>query len=133
LYESAVAGGAPGPVPVSSYVDFCEAERADDDRIDADHDIVARWREFIRRCDGRLPSFPVDLGPDPGGGLPTQKFMREMLVEADAAAAFEAYCRPYGGSLVGLLAATALIVHESSSTPATSPAPATGRARRPTA
>jgi hypothetical protein len=36
----------------------------------------------------------------------------EPLADADAAAAFEAYCRPYGGSLVGLLAATGLIVHE---------------------
>ncbi|MFC9504872.1 condensation domain-containing protein [Streptomyces sp. NPDC057002] len=116
LYEAARGGGevaaAPEPEPVGSYVDFCEAERADADRIDADHDIVARWREFIHRCDGRLPSFPIDLGLDPEGGLPTQKFMREMLVDADAAAAFEAYCRPYGGSLVGVLAATALIVHE---------------------
>ncbi|WP_328342109.1 condensation domain-containing protein [Streptomyces violaceus] len=116
LYEAARAGGevaaAPEPEPVGSYVDFCEAERADADRIDADHDIVARWREFIQRCDGRLPSFPVDLGLDPEGGLPTQKFMREMLVDADVAAAFEAYCRPYGGSLVGVLAASALIVHE---------------------
>ncbi|GAA4302608.1 condensation domain-containing protein [Streptomyces venetus] len=112
LYRAGLAGGAVGPEPVSSYVDFCEAERADADRIDADHDIVARWREFIQRCDGRLPSFPVDLGLDPEGGLPTQKFMREMMADADAAAAFEAYCRPYGGSLVGVLAATALIVHE---------------------
>jgi hypothetical protein len=116
LYEAARAGGevaaAPEPELVGSYVDFCEAERADADRIDADHDIVARWREFIQRCDGRLPSFPIDLGLDAGGGLPTQKFMREMLVDADSAAAFEAYCRPYGGSLVGVLAATALIVHE---------------------
>ncbi|MFC9679196.1 condensation domain-containing protein [Streptomyces sp. NPDC056948] len=116
LYEAAREGGevaaAPEPEPVGSYVDFCEAERADADRIDADHDIVARWREFIQRCDGRLPSFPIDLGLDPEGGLPTQKFMREMLVDADAAAAFEAYCRPYGGSLVGVLAASALIVHE---------------------
>ncbi|CAM5658677.1 condensation domain-containing protein [Streptomyces purpurascens] len=116
LYEAARAGGevaaAPEPEPVGSYVDFCEAERADADRIDADHDIVARWREFIQRCDGRLPSFPIDLGLDPEGGLPTQKFMREMLVDADAAAAFEAYCRPYGGSLVGVLAASALILHE---------------------
>ena len=38
--------------------------------------------------------------------------MREMLVDDADAAAFEAYCRPFGGSLVGLLAATALIVHE---------------------
>ncbi|MEU1318150.1 condensation domain-containing protein [Streptomyces tibetensis] len=112
LYAAHLTGRAPEQSPVSSYVDFCEAERADADRLDADHEIVARWREFIRRCDGRLPSFPVDLGLDPGGGLPTQKLMREMLVDADAAAAFEAYCRPYGGSLVGVLAATALIVHE---------------------
>ncbi|WP_030234497.1 MULTISPECIES: condensation domain-containing protein [unclassified Streptomyces] len=112
LYRAAVAGGDVGPEPVSSYVDFCEAERADADRIDADHEIVARWREFIHRCDGRLPSFPVDLGLEPGGALPTQKFMREMMVDAEAAAAFESYCRPYGGSLVGVLAATALILHE---------------------
>ncbi|PPS67702.1 MULTISPECIES: condensation domain-containing protein [Streptomyces] len=112
LYAAHLTGRAPEQSPVSSYVDFCEAERADADRLDADHEIVARWREFIRRCDGRLPSFPVDLGLDPEGGLPTQKLMREMLVDADAAAAFEAYCRPYGGSLVGVLAATALIVHE---------------------
>uniref|UniRef100_UPI0031E1C6FE condensation domain-containing protein n=1 Tax=Streptomyces hawaiiensis TaxID=67305 RepID=UPI0031E1C6FE len=112
LYAAHLTGRAPEQSPVSSYVDFCEAERADADRLDADHEIVARWREFIRRCDGRLPSFPVDLGLDPEGGLPTQKLMREMLVDADAAAAFEAYCRPFGGSLVGVLAATALIVHE---------------------
>ncbi len=48
----------------------------------------------------------------PGDPLPTQKLMREPLVDADAAAAFEAYCRPYGGSLVGVLAATSLIVHQ---------------------
>ncbi|GGW92610.1 hypothetical protein GCM10010383_23200 [Streptomyces lomondensis] len=112
LYAAHRTGRTPEQTPVSSYVDFCEAERADADRIDADHETVARWREFIQRCDGRLPGFPVDLGLEPGGALPTQKLMREMLVDADAAAAFEAYCRPCGGTLVGLLAATALIVHE---------------------
>ncbi|MCF3132510.1 condensation domain-containing protein [Streptomyces olivochromogenes] len=100
------------PEPAASYVDFCEIERADADRIDEGHDIVGRWREFIRRCDGTLPGFPVDLGLEPGGRLPTQRMMSEPLVDADTAAAFEAYCRPFGGSLVGLLAATGLIVHE---------------------
>ncbi|GHD87388.1 hypothetical protein GCM10010508_19320 [Streptomyces naganishii JCM 4654] len=38
--------------------------------------------------------------------------MRKMLVGAEDAAAFEEYCRPFGGSLVGVLAATSLIVHE---------------------
>ncbi|MFC8507766.1 condensation domain-containing protein [Streptomyces sp. NPDC057411] len=94
-----------------SYVDFCEVERGNADQVDEEHDIVARWREFIRRCGGRLPSFPVELGQDPHALTP-QVMMSEMLVDAGPAAAFEAYCRPYGGSLVGLLAATGLVVHE---------------------
>ncbi|MEU8977834.1 MULTISPECIES: condensation domain-containing protein [unclassified Streptomyces] len=112
LYAAAVEGRSLEESPVGSYVDFCEIERADADRIDDTHAIVDRWREFIRRCSGKLPNFPVDLGLKPGGALPTQKLMREMLVDADAAAAFESYCRPSGGSLVGILAATSLIVHE---------------------
>lgn len=112
LYAAGLTGRAVEHPPVGSYVDFCEAERAEADRIDGTHDIVGRWREFIQRCDGRLPSFPVDLGLTPGGGLPEQRLMREPLVGAADAAGFEAYCRPQGGSLVGILAATALIVHE---------------------
>ncbi|WP_369272736.1 condensation domain-containing protein [Streptomyces sp. R11] len=112
LYGVCLAGGTVEGTPAGSYVDFCEIERTDADRIDDSHDIVGRWREFIRRCDGRLPNFPVDLGLDPEGGLPTQELLREPLTDADTAAAFEAYCRPYGGSSVGILAATALIVHE---------------------
>ncbi len=104
---------APSPsAPVASYVDFCAIERAQADEIDDTHAIVARWREFIAQCDGKLPGFPVDLGLDPEGPLPAQKFMHEMLVDDADAAAFEAYCRPYGGSLVGILAATGLIVRE---------------------
>ncbi|MEU9988940.1 condensation domain-containing protein [Streptomyces sp. NPDC048045] len=116
IHELYTAGlqGRPAVVrtPPASYVDFCELERSDADRIDDRHDIVARWREFIRRCGGTLPGFPVGLGIEPGGPLPPQSMICEPLVDADAAAAFEAYCRPYGGSLVGLLAATGLIVHE---------------------
>ncbi|MFE0464273.1 condensation domain-containing protein [Kitasatospora sp. NPDC058965] len=114
LYAAGRDGRAVDRDPVASYVDFCATERASADRIDDSHAIVARWREFIRRCDGKLPNFPVDLGLDPEGPLPTQKFICETLVDAADAAAFEAYCRPYGGSLSGILAATALIVAESS-------------------
>ncbi|MFG2604825.1 condensation domain-containing protein [Streptomyces sp. NPDC048514] len=112
LYAAGCAGRSVVAVPVGSYVDFCEQERADADSIDDTHVIVTRWREFIGRCEGRLPQFPLDLGVEAGGVLPTQKLVREPLVDADAAAAFEAYCRRWGGSLVGLLAATSLIVHE---------------------
>ncbi|MEV6958955.1 condensation domain-containing protein [Streptomyces sp. NPDC051207] len=112
LYAAQVEGRPVDRRPAGSYVDFCEAERADADRIDETHEVVARWREFIHRCDGRLPGFPVDLGLRPGDPLPRQKMLSEPLVDAADAAAFEAHCRPFGGSLVGVLAATALIVHE---------------------
>ncbi|MFE9607816.1 condensation domain-containing protein [Streptomyces sp. NPDC006012] len=112
LYMTGVTGRPAGGVLAGSYVDFCEQERVNADGIDDTHAIVARWREFIGRCDGRLPEFPVDLGLRPGDVLPAQKLLCEPLVDADTAAVFEAYCRPYGGSLVGVLAATSLIVHE---------------------
>ncbi|NUP22419.1 MAG: acyltransferase papA2 [Streptomyces sp.] len=111
LYAAAVEGRPVPEPPVASYVDFCEIERKEADRVDDDHAIVARWREFIDRCDGQLPNFPVELGIE-ATGLQPQKLMREMIVDADTAAAFEAYCRPYGGSLVGVLAATSLVVRE---------------------
>ncbi|MEU9384120.1 condensation domain-containing protein [Streptomyces sp. NPDC048279] len=112
LYTSGVTGRSVAGAPVGSYVDFCRHERANADGIDDTHAIVGRWREFIGRCDGRLPEFPVDLGLEPDGALPAQKLMCEPLVDADTAAAFEAHCRAYGGSLVGILAATSLIVQE---------------------
>ncbi|MCX5606980.1 MULTISPECIES: condensation domain-containing protein [unclassified Streptomyces] len=112
LYEAGLEGRSVDTAPVASYVDFCATERTHADLIDDTHAIVARWREFIARCDGKLPNFPVDLGLDPQGPLPTQKFTHDMLVDEADAAAFEAYCRPYGGSLIGILAATGLIVRE---------------------
>ncbi|MDT0474070.1 condensation domain-containing protein [Streptomyces sp. DSM 41014] len=117
LYAAGLEGRALTGTPVASYVDFCAAERAHADEIDDTHHIVSHWREFIARCGGTLPNFPVDLGLGPEDVSPQQKFMDEMLVDAADAAAFEAYCRPYGGSLTGLLAATALIVHEISGQP----------------
>ncbi|MGW0332367.1 condensation domain-containing protein [Streptomyces sp. NPDC003011] len=112
LYAAGLEGRVVRTPPVASYVDFCAIERADADEIDGTHEIVTRWREFIARCDGKLPNFPVDLGLDPAGPLPAQKLMHEMLVDDADAAAFEAYCRPHGGSLTGILAATGLIVRE---------------------
>ncbi|MFB7740586.1 condensation domain-containing protein [Streptomyces sp. NPDC056132] len=112
LYSAGAEGRSAETTPVGSYVDFCEIERASADQVDDTHAIVARWREFIARCDGRLPAFPVDLGLEDGGRLPEQKLWYEMLVDDVDAAAFSAYCRPFGGGQVGILAATSLIVHD---------------------
>ncbi|QYX80562.1 condensation domain-containing protein [Streptomyces akebiae] len=118
LCATAVEGCPVQWSPVGSYVDFCEIERAEADRIDDTHEIVARWREFIDLCGGDLPNFPIDLGLDPGGPLPAQKLMHDMLVDADDIAAFDEACRPFGGVPAGLLAATSLVVHKIGGEPA---------------
>lgn len=112
LYSAGAENPGGDSTSVASYIDFGAAERSDADRIDESHPIVDRWREFVAHCDGKLPNFPIDLGLDPGGGLPVQKFLHEMLVDDADATAFEAYARPYGGGLVATLAATALITRE---------------------
>ncbi len=110
LYRAGIEGHVIEQVPVSSYVDFCEIEREAADQIGDTHSAVARWREFVHRCDGNLPNFPVDLGLEPGSRLPTQTLTNERLVDAEDAAAFVSHCRPLGG-LVGVLAATSIVAH----------------------
>ncbi|MFJ3583448.1 condensation domain-containing protein [Streptomyces sp. NPDC090127] len=113
LHDLYTAGREPKELaPAASYVDFCEIERARADRVDGGHDSVARWQEFIRRCGGRLPSFPVELGLTPGSPPAPQRLLCEPLADTAGTEAFEAYCRPYGGTMAGVLAATALFVHE---------------------
>lgn len=111
LYAASVEGRAAEPPEVSSYVDFCEIERAQADQIDDSHEIVARWREFIASCDGMLPTFPLELGIVLGE-LPKQNLLQEMLVDDSDATAFDAYCRRSGGILAGILATSSIAVLE---------------------
>ncbi|MGA9310668.1 MAG: condensation domain-containing protein [Pseudonocardiaceae bacterium] len=111
LYAAIVEGRAAVPPEVGSYVDFCEIERAQADRIDDSHEIVARWREFIGSCDGMLPTFPLDLGIVLGE-LPRQNLLQEMLVDDADAASFDVCCRRYGGILAGVLATSSIAVLE---------------------
>jgi hypothetical protein len=112
LYAARAEGRAVEPPETGSYVDFSEIERAQADRIDESHEIVARWREFIGSCDGMLPTFPLELGIVPGD-LPKQNLLREMLVDDSDATAFDAYCRGFGSrTLAGILAASSVVVFE---------------------
>ncbi|MFI1018952.1 acyltransferase papA2 [Streptomyces sp. NPDC020965] len=94
-----------------SYVDFCEIERAQADEADVEDATVARWRSFVAACDGTLPSFPLDMGVTLGE-FPEQRLWDESLVDAEVTAAFDARCRPHGGVLPGLIAASAVAVQE---------------------
>ncbi len=113
MYTAGVEGRTVHGRWVGSYVDFCEEPSGRTRTGSTAATTSSPWREFIRRCDGRLPSFPVDLGVEPGGTLPEQKLMREPLVDAADAAAVRGVLPSLRGAVWSVvLAATALVVHE---------------------
>ncbi|MFD7919239.1 condensation domain-containing protein [Streptomyces sp. NPDC059740] len=94
-----------------SYVDFCELEREQADQVDGDDQVVNTWRAFLAACGGTMPPFPLETGVAPGELAP-QELWTEALVDAEVTAAFDAHCRPSGGLLPGMLAASAVVVQE---------------------
>ena len=65
-----------------------------------------------RGATASCPPSPSTSASNPAARLPKQKLLHEMLVTTRTPPRFAAYCRPFGGSQVGILAATSLIVHE---------------------
>jgi hypothetical protein len=97
---------------VGSYVDFSVAERAEAERIDADHLAVGHWGRFIEAGGDRLQRFPLELGVAQGESLPHVK-QDVLLLDAPEADAVEEACRDVGGGfLAGLLAALAIVDHQ---------------------
>ena len=95
-----------------SYLEFCVEERAQGQTLSSDAPAVARWREFIHACGGTTPTFPLDLGVQPGHTWPQNLFNRQ-LVSAQAAQDFDTACTRAGASFfAGLLAAMSLAVRE---------------------
>ncbi|MFD3745203.1 condensation domain-containing protein [Nocardia sp. NPDC058633] len=86
-----------------NFVDYCAIPvefRPDDPRVDG-------WREFFGDQGVDPPSFPLDLGLEPGRRVPQAVELRRLL-SADATEAFEGFCGTHGAGLfAGALAALA--------------------------
>ncbi|WP_299577082.1 condensation domain-containing protein [uncultured Williamsia sp.] len=92
--------------PVGSFLAHC-AEEADDDRDHAALPAMDDWRTFFARHGNTPPSFPGDLGLEPGATAPQAVDLRG-LADATAADRVDAACRALGGStFAGVLAAMA--------------------------
>jgi hypothetical protein len=112
LYAAALAGRPAELGPVGSYVDFSKIEHDAADGVDAGHESVVRWQEFVDTCGGGLPTFPLDLGVEPGT-IPRQTGGCDWLLDPAEAAAFEAALKANGGTFAGgILAATSLAAYE---------------------
>jgi hypothetical protein len=111
-YAAVVQHQEPVLPETGSYLEFCLEERDQGEALDPDAPAVALWREFVRSCGGTTPTFPLDLGVQPGQTWPQSLFNRR-LVSAHEAEEFEAVCAEAGASFfAGLLAAMGLAVRE---------------------
>ncbi|MGW6621888.1 condensation domain-containing protein [Nocardia sp. NPDC055002] len=97
-------GADPETLPATGdFVDYCATPvefRPDDPRVDG-------WRDFFGDQGVIPPSFPLDLGLEPGQRAPQAIDLREVL-SADATERFESLCRTSdAGLFAGALAALA--------------------------
>ncbi|MEV7867160.1 condensation domain-containing protein [Streptomyces sp. NPDC088124] len=125
LYAAVASGTRAALTEVGSYLDFADIEREYAALVHTEHAAVVRWREFLGSGGGGLPEFPArgrgergGLG-DPGersgsGGSGREQIGGcELLLDADAAHAFQRACRPHGGNfLTGVLTCLALAARE---------------------
>lgn len=112
LYEAGRQGRDSGLPEVGSFLEYCVEERERGQAMAADDPEVTRWRDFVRACGGTTPTFPLDLGMEPGRTWP-QKLRGQVIATAAEAEAFEAACRRAGGSFfAGLVSAMAIAVRD---------------------
>jgi hypothetical protein len=112
LYAAALDGRRARLAKVGSYVDFSKMERDRADHLDANHEWLVRWRDFVETCGGALPGFPLDLGIRPGD-MPMQTAVRGPLLDRADAAAFDVACRRAGGGiLAGVLAVAGIVAYQ---------------------
>src|SRR5690606_10592398 len=113
LYTREVWEDAPDMLsPAASYLDYCTAERAYTERMTLASPGARKWLELIRGNDGKLPSFPLDLGRRTD--VYNRSAHRTVTVFDEAAASrFERRCRANGAEFVGgIFAAAALVERE---------------------
>lgn len=99
----------PGPAIVpASHLAYCERERSYSAELTLASPGVRTWLELIRGNDGRLPSFPLDLGQRADGYTRSAHLTIPLLDEADAET-FERVCAGHGAEFTGgIFAAAAL-------------------------
>lgn len=87
-----------------SFMSFCVDESAEEE-VDASDPRIRAWARFYEACGGTAPSFPLDLGVQPGRPAPQASDVRRLLGTADADR-FDRVCSGAGGAMfTGVLTA----------------------------
>jgi hypothetical protein len=112
LYLAELEGRAAELPDTGTFADHAALEIVKGETMTPDDAVVARWREFIARCNGTGPRFALDLGVEPGTTY-DQDVLTVRMLDADETEAFDTICREKGGGLFpGLLASMAIVARE---------------------
>lgn len=111
-YTALTTGDTPPtpPTAAAGYQEFCRRQQQELSTLTATSPEVCTWLDFLKRNEGRLPRFPLPLGPDPEGCL--SEMVTMPLLDADRTRRFNDRCRAASARpLAGLLACAALTEH----------------------
>ncbi|WP_067574489.1 condensation domain-containing protein [Nocardia acidivorans] len=106
LYGGAVSGETAQLPPVDGHIGYCERENIINEQLGLESAAVWQWLDLLRRNDGDVPRFPLELG---GGGYAQGAQLTRPLLTEDEMLRFEQVCAAHGGRFLGgLFAAIAL-------------------------
>lgn len=110
LYEAELAGTAANLPEAGSYVDACVLDRERAAKLTLDSPEARQWLDFW--LSGPPPSFPLELGVEPGVLYPSMAVDVDVFDAAEAEA-FSGACRSHGaGFSAGWLAALGITAYE---------------------
>ncbi|WP_067691585.1 condensation domain-containing protein [Nocardia jejuensis] len=111
LYGNELSGGATPLPPVDGHIGYCARERTLNEQLTLESPPIRRWVDLLRRNDGDLPKFPLELGTGLGYTQGAQVTL-PLFTETDALR-FEQVCAEHGGRFLGgLFAALAAVEFE---------------------
>jgi hypothetical protein len=110
LYQAEVDGVAAGLRDPGDYLDYCTAERQSSATLTRRSADCGRWLDFW--LGGPPPTFPLDLGTEPGRSHPSVPVTVDIFDGADADA-FAAVCRRHQATFpAGLFAALGIAARD---------------------
>ncbi len=112
IYAAETSTTAEALSPAGSYIDYCRREREHSRKLTLTDPVVDTWVTLLAENDGRLPTFPLDIGLGDEGYLRTASTTIELFDETSARRLDQTF-RDHGARFVsGVLAAAALTAYE---------------------
>ncbi|MFW0789488.1 condensation domain-containing protein [Gordonia sp. CPCC 205333] len=113
IYRAVESGREPQLPPTASYVDYSVVEREYAAALHADHDDIARWRDYLTAGSATpaVPRFPLPVvGTDGVGAQPNQQASLSLwLLDAAETESFTGNAKQQGGSQTSAILAAAKI------------------------